>query len=112
MNITQFFKHMILVHLLKITAITQSFQVVFRCTKIPNCSSYIAFLEVKFHLGLDFTFNSLIVIAFSDPFTTWSNNYLSGAFSINIKSLIYDIDDYLKGIEDLFNSIFQSKIWN
>ena len=33
-------------------------------------------------LGLSFTFTSIILIALSDSFTTWSNNSPFGAFSI------------------------------
>ena len=84
LNITKICNHMNSVHLLRNTALTQQFQVVFRCTKIPRCSYYNAFLEEKAPLGLGFTLTLCIIIDFSDSFTTWSNNSPSVAFSINI----------------------------
>ena len=54
--------HMTLIHLVRITAITQQFQVIFRCRNIPSWSCYNAFLELKAPLGL--AFKLLIIIAF------------------------------------------------
>ena len=74
--------HMTLVHLVRNTAITQQFQVQFRCTKIPSWSCYNAFLELKAPLGLGFKLTSLLIIALSESFTTLSNKSPSGAFFI------------------------------
>ena len=53
---------MTLVHLARITAVTQQIQVVFRCTNIPSWSYHNAFLELKAPLGLGFKLTSLIII--------------------------------------------------
>ena len=85
MNITMICNNMTLVHLVRITAITQQFQVVFICTKIPSWSCSYAFLGLTAPLGLGFKLTLLTIVAFSDCCTTLLNNSPSTAFFIYIR---------------------------